>query len=424
MSKQQLHKRFTLDQVKNIFSKYQSGELKAKDAINYLEISRSRFYVLFNKYESDPTSFSVEYSRKSINRKITDEAEKKIISELKTEKEKIIDNPNVPTKRYNYSYIKNILQEEHNIKVSLPTIIDRAKNNGYYKKKPKRKAHDREVITNYIGELLQHDSSLHLFAPDAKKKWYLITTIDDYSRKILFADFYEKERTWWHIFAIQSIFLKYGIPLKVYPDQHSIFRYVKDRDKHSPWNTFTKFTDDVDPQWKQVILDCKSSVTYALSPQAKGKIERPYQWMQDHIVRTCVREGVDNIEDGRAILKKEVKDYNSKRMHSTTKEIPNIRFRNAVKDGKTLFREFKLEPPFKSAKDIFCLRATRTVNAYRKISLKGLEIKVPGILPKQDVELRMVPDFKTGLVEIRFWHNGRFTGFQKIKITDLPIVQF
>jgi hypothetical protein len=31
-------------------------------------------------------------------------------------------------------------------------------------------------------------------------------------------------------------------------------------------------------------------VTYALSPQAKGKIERPYRWLQDRIVRICALE--------------------------------------------------------------------------------------------------------------------------------------
>jgi hypothetical protein len=423
MNKQQLHKRLTVEQVKNIIAKYQSGELRAKDAINYLEIGRTRFYQLAAKYETDPTAFTIEYSRETPNNRISQETENDILAELKTEKEKIIDNPDVPTKHYNYSYIQNILKDKK-VKVSVPTIIRRARNNGYYKEKPKKKIHDREVITNYVGELLQHDSSHHLFAPDGKVKWYLITTIDDYSRKILFADFYLRERTWWHIFAVQSVVLKYGVPLKYYPDQHSTFRYVKDRDKHSPWNNFTKFTDDVDPQWKQVLLDCKSGVIYALSAQAKGKVERPYQWLQDHIVRTCVREGVADIEVGRRILQDEVKNYNSKRVHSTTKEIPDIRFRNAVKNNQTMFREFKLESQFQSAKDIFCLRATRTVDAYRKISLKGLELKVPGVMPKQDIELRMVPDFKTGLVEIRFWHNGRFVGFQKVKITDLPIVQF
>jgi hypothetical protein len=31
-------------------------------------------------------------------------------------------------------------------------------------------------------------------------------------------------------------------------------------------------------------------VAYALSPAAKGKVERPYRWLQDRIVRTCAIE--------------------------------------------------------------------------------------------------------------------------------------
>jgi precorrin-3B C17-methyltransferase len=31
---------------------------------------------------------------------------------------------------------------------------------------------------------------------------------------------------------------------------------------------------------------------------------------------------------------------------------------------------------------------------------------------------------KTGMTEVRFWHEGRFTGFQRVKSADLPIVQF
>jgi len=77
---------------------------------------------------------------------------------------------------------------------------------------------------------------------------------------------------------------------------------VKDRDKNSPWVTYQKFTDDVATQWKQMMNDCGVEVIYALSAPAKGKIERPYRWLQDHIVRTCVREGIRDIEEGRKIL--------------------------------------------------------------------------------------------------------------------------
>jgi len=54
--------------------------------------------------------------------------------------------------------------KKYSQKVSLPTIINRAKRNNFYFLRPKRKAHDKEVITNYPGELIQHDSSHHQFA--------------------------------------------------------------------------------------------------------------------------------------------------------------------------------------------------------------------------------------------------------------------
>jgi len=45
------------------------------------------------------------------------------------------------------------------------------------------------VITNYTGELVQHDCSHHNFAPLLGAKLYLITSLDDYFRALLYADF-------------------------------------------------------------------------------------------------------------------------------------------------------------------------------------------------------------------------------------------
>ena len=91
------------------------------------------------------------------------------------------------------------MRKEYHQKVSLSTIIDRAKKQGFYLKKPQKKAHDREVLTRYAGELIQHDSSYHLWALAAQEKWYLITSLDDYSRLILYATLVRKETTWAHI---------------------------------------------------------------------------------------------------------------------------------------------------------------------------------------------------------------------------------
>src|SRR3972149_1262592 len=111
-------------------------------------------------------------------------------------------------------------------------------------------------------------------------------------------------------------------------------------------------------------------VTYALSPQAKGKIERPYRWLQDRIVRTCALENLTNLEEVRGVLRDEVDRYNNNhQVHSTTGEIPSIRFDNPINPAPSLFRPFSLPKPYTSSKDIFCLRVMRTLNGYHRISL-------------------------------------------------------
>lgn len=423
MSNQQIHKRLSKEQVIAILENYLAGEIKAKEAQLNLGIKKSRFFKLVSGYKNKPDTFSVKYPRTESNRKISKSAEKLILAELKTEKE-LIDNKNIPIRFYNYSAIKEALEEEHNTIVSLPTIINRAKEKGFYIGKPTKKIHDREVLTNLAGELAQHDSSHHQWSPYMKNKLYLITTLDDYSRLLLYADLVEKESLWTHILALKSVFLRYGCPLKYYSDQHSIFRFVKDRDKIRPWHTYTKFTDDVDTQWKMVLDECNVSITYALSPQAKGKIERPYRWLQDRIVRIAAKEKLKTIDELRTILKELVHKYNTKWIHSTTKEIPIIRFENAVKSKKSLFKTFKIEKPNRTVDDIFCIRIKRTVDNYRKVSLQGNELRVPNGTPRRDVDLRIVPNKEEGIVKVRFWQDNMFLGEQIEKLDNLPIVHF
>lgn len=54
------------------------------------------------------------------------------------------------------------------------------------------------------------------------------------------------------------------------------------------------------------------NIEYALSPQAKGKVERPYRWIQDRLVRTCAREGISDIKDASKVLLHEINRYNYK----------------------------------------------------------------------------------------------------------------
>jgi hypothetical protein len=415
----QVHKRLTSDQVKELFERYLKNEVQRKYLQEILGIKKRRFFILLKQYRETPQRFTIQYQRRTPSRNLSPKIEKNILRELTLEK-KTIENKNIPLKSYNYSYIKNRLQSTYHQKVSLNTIIHRAKEHGFYLKKPKGTSHDREVLTRYAGELIQHDSSFHLWAPAAQEKWYLITSLDDYSRFILYAALVKKETSWPHILALQTVILRYGLPYAYYVDSHRIFRFVQGRD--SFWRKHHLMTDEATPQWKQVLDDCNVKVTYALSPQAKGKMERPYGWLQDHLIRTCVREDVADIKPAQQILRQEIYRYNYRQVHSTTQEIPYFRFQRALKERQSLFREFKITPPFQSVKDIFCIRMDRTADAYRRISVNHLQFKLHAD-PYQQVNLRIYP-INNQLYEIRFWREGNLIDIHKVKSSDLEGVHF
>jgi len=419
---EQLHQRFSTEEIKTFLEEYLDEKSKLVYVLEILNITKRRFFQLLKEYRKDPDDFSIQYRRKRATRKISEEMEKNIISELEKEK-KLIENKDIPIKFYNYSYIKDRIYQTYRQKVSLPTIINRAKREGLYKPRQKeRSSHEREVLTNYIGELIQHDSSHHKFSPYADKKWYLITSLDDYSRLLLYYKLMEKETSWHHILALQETFLTWGIPFAYYVDSHSIFRFVQGRD--SLWRKHYLLTDEVDTQWKMVLHECRVKPIYALSPQARGKIERPYRWLQDRIVRTCARERIKTIKEAEKVLEQEVTRYNYHQVHSTTGEVPILRFERAIKEKKSLFREFTIPSPYTSIKDIFCLRAKRKVNPYHKISLDNLKFRVHKAPLREEVELRIAPDEKTGMAEVRIWYRDILTDVYQVKNSDLNLVKF
>jgi len=108
---------------------------------------------------------------------------------------------------------------------------------------------------------------------------------------MLFADIVERETSSRHIMALEIVCLTQRIPLSYYVDSHSIFRFVQGRD--SLWRERRKVTEEVDPQWKQVLR---------------------------HV------SVIDHVHD---VLDYEVKRHNERKVYSTTGEIPAIRLERA-----------------------------------------------------------------------------------------------
>ncbi len=410
---EQLHKRFSAEQIKLLLQRYTEGHLTRKEIEEILGIGKTRFFALLKEYHQAPENFSLAYERSSPSR-LSVEVEQAIEQELRREK-RLVKDKRLPISGYNYSALRDRLRKK-NIRVSVPTIITRAKRLDCYQPKRKQKAHEREVVTTAIGALIQHDASLHLWSPYAREKWTLITSIDDYSRMLLFADFVPEETSWTHIQAAQALMQTYGLPLRYYVDNLRVFRFVQKRD--SVWRKQVLETDEVISQWRQVLAVLKVEVTYALSPQAKGKVERPYRWLQDRIVRTCALEHLTTLEEVRTVLREEVHRYNTQQVHSTTGQIPQLRFEQARTSGNSLFRPFALPKPYTSPKDVFCLRNTRIVDNYRKVSLFRQRIPVPQVPLHEEVELHLVPDLPRQVLEVRIWWQHKMIQALHVPLQD------
>jgi hypothetical protein len=398
----QLHKRFSVEQVQVLLQGYLQGTMARSEVEEMLQINQTRFFELLKAYRQEPEAFSIEYER-ATPAHLSAEVEVAIQAELLREKA-LVEDPKLPIWNYNYSARRDRLRKKGML-VSTSTITKRAKALDCYLPHPPKKVHDRQVVTASIGAMVQHDASTHLWSPYASEKWTLITSIDDYSRLLLYADFVHQETAWAHIQATQSVMQTFGLPVQYYVDNLRVFRFIQNRD--SLWRKQVLGPDQVDPQWRTCLRLLGVNVIYALSPQAKGKIERPYRWLQDRVVRTCALEHITTLADARPVLHEEVHRYNYHQVHSTIGEIPSIRFTHAKPEANSLFRAFSLPAPSTSSKDIFCLRDTRTVNGYCRISLFQHQIDLPQVPLHEEVELHLVPDPAKQLMEVRIWWNQK-----------------
>ena len=123
---QQVHEWLIDEQVKMIGDRFIRKELSSEQAMQLLGLKRSQFFEWVKRYRESGEAFTIQYHRKGKSRRIRRAVERRILQELKAEKA-LIEDPALPVRSYNYSYIRDQLSRKYDDQVSLPTIIDRAK---------------------------------------------------------------------------------------------------------------------------------------------------------------------------------------------------------------------------------------------------------------------------------------------------------
>lgn len=150
-----------------------------------------------------------------------------------------------------------------------------------------------------VGELVQIDGSPHAWLEGRGPRCSLIAFVDDASGALQYAQFVPVESTHAYLQALHAYVTRYGRPAAFYSDRHSIFT------KHDP-------EDPTPTQFERAVRALDIEPILALTPQAKGRVERAFQTLQDRLVKALRLEGIRSREAANAYLPRFVARYNAR----------------------------------------------------------------------------------------------------------------
>src|SRR6266850_5365602 len=147
-----------------------------------------------------------------------------------------------------------------------------------------------------FGELVMQDSSPFRWLEDRGPACQLIAVIDDATSRI-HARFTEHDTTEENLGTFGGWVRRYGRPLAHYTDKNSIFR------KAGPQPLPEQLRGDpVRTQFGRALSELGIEWIAAHSPQAKGRIERLFETLQDRLVKELRLAGIDSIEGANHFL--------------------------------------------------------------------------------------------------------------------------
>jgi hypothetical protein len=199
---------------------------------------------------------------------------------------------------------KEKLRERHGYYVSKETLRKWMTEEGLWKAKRKKERciHPRRLRRGRFGELLQGDGSPHDWFEERGPRCSLVIFVDDATSRLTVGKFVPAETTEAYQTILEEHLRKYGRPLGLYTDKHSIFRTSREnRGVRAKETHFGRVLKELD-----IELIC------AHSPQAKGRVERANGTLQDRLIKEMRLEGISSLEDGNKFLPKFIEGYNKK----------------------------------------------------------------------------------------------------------------
>jgi hypothetical protein len=280
-----------LDRVE-VLSRVKDKRLNQRQASESLHLSLRQLQRLYKLYqEKGALALASKKRGKMSNNKIA-ESTRSAVHEIVKQKRYEGFGPTLMSEK---------LEELHNIKVSRETTRTIMIESGIWSAKREKRPviHQQRQRRARCGELIQIDGSPHAWFEDRGEPCNLLVFIDDATGRT-FGKFFETETTAGYMQTMNEYIIQYGAPLAVYSDKHSIFRINQGMKKEN----FTQFG--------RALKELDIELIYANSPQAKGRVERANQTLQDRLVKELRLAGITNMIEGNKFLEMFWVKYNER----------------------------------------------------------------------------------------------------------------
>ena len=269
-------------------------QMSQKEAGRILDLSVRQIKRLLRGYrQKGATGLVSKHRGRKANNRLSEEEKRKALNLLKTKYQGF--GPTLAHEK---------LVEKDKLKLSDESVRQLMIEEGLWKPRKAKKVvvHQLRERRAFFGELVQIDGSPHDWFQGRADACVLLVFIDDATGKLVELRFVESESFFSYCQAADEYFRRWGKPVAFYSDKNSIFRV----------NVPSTGSGEVLTQFGRAMQELDIQIICANTPQAKGRVERVNQTLQDRLVKEMRLRSISNMADGNAYLPEFMTDLNQR----------------------------------------------------------------------------------------------------------------
>ena len=269
-------------------------QMSQQEAGQILDLSTRQIKRLLRAYRAKGAAGLVSKHRgRKGNNRLPEEVKKRALNLLKTKYQGF--GPTLAHEK---------LVEREKLKLSDESLRKLMIEEGLWKPRKAKKVvvHQLRERRACFGELVQIDGSPHDWFEGRAPACVLLVFIDDATGQLVQLLFVESESFFSYCQAAESYFKQYGKPVAFYSDRHGIFRV----------NVPSRGAGEALTQFGRAMQELDIQIICAHSPQAKGRVERVIQTLQDRLPKELRLRSISNMTQGNAYLPEFLADFNQR----------------------------------------------------------------------------------------------------------------